>query len=198
MGTNGYIESGERYSVTGNERGVALIIVLMMLLLLSIIGASMLATSTTELKIAGNYRNSEEAFYTADTAMEFAQVFSDIYTNDFLANPIWPAPGSGLDMGSDFANTHGNNTDNLMNPDFANYNRITFAGANGNINKADVKVELTGSGNPPAGSGIQEDSGISPGSTSYKANYFAVSVIAYGPNKTTAKLESQVAKIVQQ
>jgi hypothetical protein len=198
MGTNNNIKSGVRFPTIGNERGVAIIIVLMMLLLLSIIGASMLATSTSELKIAGNYRNNEEAFYTADAAMEFAHVFSDIYTNDFGTNPIWPIPGLGKNLGSDFAETHGANTTNYMNPDFANYNRITFTGANGNVNKADVKVELTGSGNPPAGSGIQEDSGISPGSTSYKANYFAVSVIAYGPNNTTAKLESQVAKIVQQ
>ncbi|MEI8355718.1 MAG: PilX N-terminal domain-containing pilus assembly protein [Deltaproteobacteria bacterium] len=197
MGANSQIESGNRLVTTGNERGVALIIVLAMLLLLSILGASMLATSTSELKIAGNYRNSEETFYTADAAMELAHTYSGIYTNLALDSPFWPVSGSGQNMEADFG-SHGANTNNQKNPDYANYNRVSFTGANGNPNTADVRVELTGSGNPPAGYGIQEDSGISPGSTGYKANYFAVSVIAYGPNDTTSKLESQLARIVQQ
>jgi hypothetical protein len=197
MGMINYSEFGEKVSPVDNERGMALIIVLMMLLLLSILGASMLSSSTSELKIAGNYRNSEESFYTADAALELAQTYANIYLNDFASSPVWPMPGQGKDLGEDLIHSDLNVT-NGKNADFLNYNRITFIGANGNVNKADVKVELTGSGPPPAGSGIQEDSGISPGSTSYKANYFAISVIGYGPNNTTAKLESQLAKIVQQ
>jgi len=195
MRTNCYIESCDRCSAAGNERGAALIIVLVMLLLLSILGASMLATSTTELKIAGNYRNSEESFYTADAAMEIARTFSGIYTNDFTSNPVWPASGSGKILSASFALGAANVTNN-MNPDFDDYNRMTFTGANGNQNTADIKVELVGSGNPPPGTGVQEDSEVGSGSTSFKANYFAISVIAYGPNKNIVKLESQTARIV--
>ena len=197
MVTNGHSETGKRCSAIDNERGVALIIVLIMLLLLTILGGSMLATSTSELKIAGNYRNSEESFYTAESAMELAQTYSNIYINVATDSPFWPVAGQGKDLESDLV-SHGNNTDNQKNADYANYNRITFTSGNGSTSTADVKVELTGSGNPPAGTGIQEDSSISPGSTSYKANYFAISVIAYGQNDTTAKLESQLARIVQQ
>jgi Tfp pilus assembly protein PilX len=197
MLTYRHTKSGNRVATIGNERGVALIIVLVMLLLLTILGASMLSTSTSDLKISGNYRNSEESFYTADAALEIAQTFAGIYTNVAADSPLWPEAGKGKDLGANLAGT-GDNTNNDKNPDFANYNRITLNSANGNTNKADVKVELLGSGNPPAGYGIQEDSSISPGSTSYKANYFAISVIAYGPNDTTAKLDSQLARIVQQ
>lgn len=53
-----------------NERGAAMIVVLFMLLLLTIIGATLLATSTTDLQIAGNYRNNQKAFYINDYGYE--------------------------------------------------------------------------------------------------------------------------------
>jgi hypothetical protein len=196
MGTKSHFEPGGRVSAIGNERGAALIIVLVMLLLLSILGVSMLATSTSELKIAGNYRNNEEAFYTAEAALELASVYSVIYTTIAPDSTIWPVKGSGKILGSDLVSDAAN-SDNHKNPNFGDYNRITFTGANGNPNEADVKVEYLYDGNPPAGSGIQEDSSIGTGSSGgYKANYYAISVIAYGPNDTSKKLESQTARIV--
>ena len=54
---------GER---TVNERGVALILTLVMLVVLGLLGALSLSTSSTELHIAGNYRNAQIAFYNAD------------------------------------------------------------------------------------------------------------------------------------
>lgn len=63
-----------------DERGAALILVLIMMLLLTIIGATLLTSSITDLQIAGNYRNNEEAFYQADAAIEFAQTSGTIYT----------------------------------------------------------------------------------------------------------------------
>ncbi|MDD2365509.1 MAG: PilX N-terminal domain-containing pilus assembly protein [Desulfuromonadaceae bacterium] len=58
-------------AITANERGAALIVVLVMLLLLTILGSTLLTTSTTDLKIAGNYRNNQKAFYINDYAFEF-------------------------------------------------------------------------------------------------------------------------------
>lgn len=195
MGTKSHTESGHRVGAIGNERGVALILVLVMLLLLTILGTSMLATSTTDLKIAGNYRNNEEAFYTAEAALELASVYANIYTNISPNSTFWPAKGAGKDLGANLVGS-ASNTDSDKNLDCQDYNRITFTGANGNQNAADVKVEFLYDGNPPPGSGIQEDAGVGTGQNSYKANYYAVSVIAFGPNDTAAKLESQVARIV--
>ena len=58
-------------SARHNERGAALIIVLIMLLLLTILGASLLSTSTTDLQIAGNYKSNQKAFYINDYGFEW-------------------------------------------------------------------------------------------------------------------------------
>jgi hypothetical protein len=58
--------------IAGNERGVALILALVMLVLLTILGAMVLDTSSTELKIAGNFRNTQTAFYCADAGLGYA------------------------------------------------------------------------------------------------------------------------------
>jgi len=50
-----------------NERGMALIIALVMLAVLGMLGVLALNTSTTELRIAGNYRNDNIAFYNSNT-----------------------------------------------------------------------------------------------------------------------------------
>ena len=171
------------------ERGLALMTVLLMLLLLSILGSTMLASSTTDLQIAGNYRNNLEAFYTADAALSFGQTFDAIYTTLNGISTLWPAPGAGQVLD---ANTFAGGSANTANPD---YNQIVIPGTS---DKADVKVELVGSGSIPRGIGTQVDSGISPGSGNFKANFFAVDVIAHGPNNSQVQLESQVARIVQQ
>lgn len=64
-----------------NERGATLIIVLVALLLLSILGATVLTSSTSELRVSGNYRNLQEAFFNADGSLEHALVSSDVLTD---------------------------------------------------------------------------------------------------------------------
>ncbi len=54
-----------------NEKGIILIIVLVMLLLLSILGSFVLTSTTSELRISGNYRNTQEAFYNTDGSIEY-------------------------------------------------------------------------------------------------------------------------------
>jgi hypothetical protein len=174
-----------------DERGMALIIVLVMLLLLSILSATMLVSSTTDLQIAGNYRNNEQTFFEADAAMNFAQTYDQIYTT--LGSTIgaeWPPQGQGQDFSP--PPPIGSPPRPPLDP---NYNRIQIPGS---TDTADIKVHLLSSGGVPAGSGTQVDSGISPGSGNFKANYFAINVIANGPNNVRTQLESQVARIVQQ
>jgi hypothetical protein len=61
-----------------NERGVVLVLALVMLLVLGVIGALSISTSTTELRIAGNYRNSMIGYYNANVADAFGPGNIDI------------------------------------------------------------------------------------------------------------------------
>ena len=187
MAVNDYPELNGTASPIANERGMALIIVMIMLLLLSILGITMLASTTSDLQMAGNYRNSLEAFYVGDATLQFAENFDSIYSQ-IIPNIAgsWPLPGQGTVLDSNYwAQPAKPNTGH------ADYNRISLPGTN---DSADVKVELVGNGAGalPAGTGSQEDAGTLPG---FKGNYYAVSVIAYGPNNSTAQFESQIARL---
>jgi hypothetical protein len=178
------------------QDGMALILVLIVVLLLSLLGTTMLGNSSSELSIAGNYRNSEAAFYAAEAGTAFGSTYDAIYSALYKGGAgvtQWPAPGTGTILNPNNFSTGASSPDR-------NYNRITIPGTgSGNIpaQTADVKVELLGSGKLPAGTGTQEDSGLSPG-TGFKANNFVVTVIGNGPNNSKALLETQVARIVQQ
>lgn len=168
------------------EKGMALIIVMVMLLLLSILGVTMLASTTSDLQIAGNYRNSLEAFYTGDTAMQFAENFDSIYSQIVPGVATsWPLPGQGTVLDSNYWPQS-----SKPNTGHTDYNHLQLQGND----SADVKVELVGGGPGAlqAGTGSQEDAGTEPG---FKGNYYAVSVIAYGPNNTTAQFESRIARL---
>src|SRR5512145_3037333 len=67
---------------TGGEEGVALIIALMSMMLLTALGAAVIMVSNTETAIANNYRNSQEALYAADAAVERV-------VQDLLMVPRW-------------------------------------------------------------------------------------------------------------
>jgi hypothetical protein len=69
------------------EEGTALIIALMATMLLTALGMTLVLTSNTETMISANYRNSQEALYAADAAVE--RVVQDLLMiprwNDILA-----------------------------------------------------------------------------------------------------------------
>jgi hypothetical protein len=65
-----------------SERGVALLIALMAMMLLSALGLGLMLTTGTETLITGNYRDSVEATYAADAAVE--RVIQDL-----LIVPDW-------------------------------------------------------------------------------------------------------------
>ena len=66
----------------GNEDGTALIIALMSVMLLTALGAAVVMVSNTETMIAANHRNSSEALYAADAALERV-------VQDLLMIPRW-------------------------------------------------------------------------------------------------------------
>lgn len=80
----------------GNERGIALIIAIVALVMLGMLGAFALSSSTTELRIAGNFRNSQEAFYAGDSSVERAATDAVIRTfiRPTASPPVtaWPDP----------------------------------------------------------------------------------------------------------
>ena len=65
-----------------SEQGTALIIALMAMMLLTALGAAVVMVSNTETRIAANYRNSQEALYAADAALERV-------VQDLLLIPRW-------------------------------------------------------------------------------------------------------------
>lgn len=67
-------------SCLNNERGAILIIVLVMLVLLSILGATVMTSTTTELGMSATYRRAQEIFTDADSAVEY------VMTNDAFHN----------------------------------------------------------------------------------------------------------------
>lgn len=178
-------------SPLGNERGMALILVLVMLLLLTILGVTVLTSTTADLRITGNYRNSGNAFYTAESAMEFAQSNSLIYSALGTAS-TWPLSGAGKILNDD------GTPSGTPNSKYADYNefRIYKDSAKTQLEgTAHIKVDFTGTGAVPSGLGTEVDAGLG-GGTGFKANFFVVSVIAEGANDTQAEIESQVARIV--
>ncbi len=119
----------QRQSVLGNERGMVLILAIVMLMLLTILGVLSISTSTSELHIAGNDRNNNVAFYTADAANDYGQINESIYTAITGTVTSWPVTGNGNGTSKD-------------------YNKVSVANQN-----ADVKVQLIGHGQLPPGSG---------------------------------------------
>ncbi|GLI38768.1 hypothetical protein KI811_02830 [Geobacter hydrogenophilus] len=173
-----------------NERGAALLIVLVMLLLLTILGATLFTSSTTEIKIAGNYRNTLETFSAADAAAEFAMIYDKIYTSLIPGTTAssWPNAGEGKLLNNDL-------TEGDPNTENRNFNRINIPGTNV---KADIKVDLIAArNNPPPGYGYQEDAGVGAGGeASFKSNVFAITVEAHGPNNARADVEAGMARVV--
>ena len=178
-------QPGEFFAAVRNDRGVALILVMIMILLLSILGATVLTSTTTDLRITGNYRNLESAFYTAESALEFAQSNSNVYTS-ILPNTQthWPIPNEGKVLDAAGESTGAGNSA------YPNYHRLTVGG-----NEAHVKVDYLSSGSVPSGLGTEVDAGLGSG-TGFQANFYVVSAIGTGPNNSRAEIESHIVRVV--
>lgn len=84
------------------ERGAALLIALMAMLLLLALGVTLVLTTSTEMMIAGNFRDGYEALYAADAGVE--RVIDDLLTapdwNDILSGTSRSAFVDGSPIGS--------------------------------------------------------------------------------------------------
>ena len=179
-----------RLTRLGNQDGVVLIIVLITLMLLSLLGVTLLDSTTSELKIAGNARNNQDAFYSADAALNFIESYDQIYTSLSSGSPNWPS-GNGIYLNTTTNPTLGSGTQLSGN----NSNALVMP--NGDI--AYVQVQFIGTGNVPPGYGTQESSSLS-GNNSFSANYILATATATPSNNSaaSASVEAQFAKIVPQ
>ena len=71
-----------------SEGGIALIISLMAMLFMMALGAALMLSTSTDTKIANNFRNSSEALYAADAGLERSMA-------DLLTMPNWNSMPSG-------------------------------------------------------------------------------------------------------
>lgn len=83
------------------ERGFALILALMALVLLTTLGLTLAATTSTELRIATNYRWSEQAYHNAESGVELGKRYLRQIDWRIL---LWDSRGSVLDAAPSTAN----------------------------------------------------------------------------------------------
>lgn len=80
--------------VSKGERGFALILALMALVLLTTLGLTLTATTSTELRIATNYRWSEQAYHNAESGIELGKRYLRQLDWRIL---LWPSREYGVD-----------------------------------------------------------------------------------------------------
>ena len=176
-----------------NDRGAALILVLIMIVLLSILGVTVLTSTTSDLHITANSRNLDDAFYTAEAGLDFSEANGIIYSSLLPATAtVWPAPGAGKILNDD------GTLSASSNPTYPNYNRVTvYKDAARTVrNYAHVKVDYISTGAVPSGLGTEVDAGLGSG-TGFKANFYVVDVIGENPaSHSHVELESHIVRVV--
>ena len=124
-----------------NQDGTALILALMSMMLLTALGATVVMVSRTETAIANNYRNSQEALYAADAAIERV-------VQDLLMVPRWNdilADGGGGVAGVTSSFTVGNPGSPITLPAGG---KITLNAATAALQAATDADDLWGTNNP--------------------------------------------------
>jgi Tfp pilus assembly protein PilX len=134
------------------EEGVALIIALMTTMLLTALGMTLVLTSNTETMISSNYRNSQEALYAADAAVE--RVVQDLLLiprwNDILAgNGAITPTCSGVSPFTPVSSTLSGFTDATTTPTIpGGPQQINLLNATCSLQKATNTLNLWGANNP--------------------------------------------------
>ena len=59
--------------IIGNEKGFTLVVVILMIAVLVLLGSTAIMSTTTDLKISGNYKQLEQAFFNAEAGLEEAR-----------------------------------------------------------------------------------------------------------------------------
>ncbi len=83
-----------------DEGGIALVMALVMLMLMSVLGTIMFKVTDHEMQISRNYSWRQDAFYAADSGVEYAQTDANIYTAIGLGTISIPVGGASLAAGA--------------------------------------------------------------------------------------------------
>ncbi len=153
-----------------NERGIALIMALVLLALLTMLGVWALDTSSTDLKIAGNYKNAETAFSMADTGATYATNPANLTTACLTISACTNSTGSTTSWPSPLISLSSTNT-------------------------ATVRVEYLNKGPLPAGSIYDADMDAN-GKPKFSGVYFTVTAYGNGPNNAKSQIETNVVQVV--
>ncbi len=86
--------------VIKDEKGAALVMALVMLMLMSVLGTVMYKVTDHEVRISRNYSWKQDAFYAADSAVEYAQADANIYKDIGLGTISIPVVGVSLATGA--------------------------------------------------------------------------------------------------
>lgn len=156
-----FLQSSPLQSATktlGNQRGMALIVTLGIMAVLSILGALLLNTTTTEIKISRNYRDAQQAMYVAERAIEYAYERATTTTGEVdLINGLDSSGNPHIDNIEIDIDGDGTVDAGLeANPAFGS------AGHDPDKNR----LRFVGVGPPPIGSGSD--------ASKFKANYYIV------------------------
>jgi len=134
------------------EDGAALIIALMATMLLTALGMTLVLSSNTETMISSNYRNSQEALYAADAAVE--RVVQDLLLiprwNDILAGNAGVSPTcTGVSPFTPVSSTLSGFTDTTTSPTVPNTGQqLNLLNATCTLQKATNTLNLWGANNP--------------------------------------------------
>jgi len=77
----------KEFDMTGNEKGMVLVVVLLLLAALIILGTTGVMQTSTDLKISGNYKTSIQTFYDTEGTLQHAIGTPDTWlTTEFLTD----------------------------------------------------------------------------------------------------------------
>ena len=152
-----------------NERGMVLALALWMLVILGLLGSVALSMTNTEIRLAGNNRNAQAAFFAADAAIQYVRTAPTVLPTLGPTNLTWQ-PG---------------------NPP----NQSIAVGANGTAQNVLATYLREGPAPPLPGQDsavqVNEESG-----GSFKGLYFLIQANGVGPNNAQAGIETLTATIV--
>lgn len=154
---------------SNNQRGTALILAIGLLAVMSILGATLMTLSTSEIQLSANYRDDRQAFFAADRAIEYAITGAAITSSDVNLY-------TGTDSGGTLHRSYIEVGQGGLDPD------------------GDNTVEFIGVGTPPVGIGSDANkfqalnyaitvTGIFPDTAGH-------------PRPSRARVRAQVAKVV--
>jgi Tfp pilus assembly protein PilX len=163
-------ESGTVKALFANEKGFLLIAALTLLTVLTLLGTTAYILSSTDIKIGGNYRNSQLTLQVAMGGAERARAK--------LVSDLFPSSGAVVPLSTELAAVKGPN--NVLNGYASNSDDVALA--SGSLNGATYVAYLT---NDPLDSNGQY-------STTDANDKVLITSVASGPNNTTARVEVMV------